>query len=138
MAVCNSLSLSILYDNSVPKFSSNPSQTRAKVLMKLKAIASTPNKLYGRNWGKSCSPTKINAGLSAIEPDLNEDLVDRWRTNDVDPILSPSTSSLFLFRSLCVTLSDFLFLFLGVYRRILSMVYIMGTTRTTKPMKKKE
>ena len=42
MAVCNSLSLLVLYDNSVPKFSSNPSQTRAKLLMKLKAIASTP------------------------------------------------------------------------------------------------
>nr|XP_023884550.1 photosynthetic NDH subunit of subcomplex B 5, chloroplastic [Quercus suber]POF22602.1 photosynthetic ndh subunit of subcomplex b 5, chloroplastic [Quercus suber] len=87
MAVCNSLSLSlsVLYDNSVPKLSSNPSQTRAKVLMKLKAIASTPTKLYGRNSGKSRSPTKINAGLSAIEPDLNEDPVDRWRTNGVDP-----------------------------------------------------
>ena len=136
MAVCNSLSLSVLYDNSVPKFSSNPSQTRAKVLMKLKAIASTPTKLYGRNSGKSCSHTKINAGLSAIEPNPNEDPVDRWRTNGVDPVPSPSTSSLFLFRSVCDSFWFFLF-FWGVYRRILSMGYMMGTTRTTKPMKQK-
>ena len=77
--------------------------------MKLKAIASTPTKLYGRNSGKSCSHTKINAGLSAIKPNPNEDPVDRWRTNGFDPVPSPSTSSLFLFHSLCVTLSDFFF-----------------------------
>jgi len=65
--------------------------------MKLKAIASTPTKLYGRNSGKNCSPTKINARLSVIEPDLNEDPIDCWRTNGVDLVLSPSTSFLFLF-----------------------------------------
>ena len=111
MAVCTSLSLSVIYANSVPKLSSNPSQTRAKILMKLKAIASTPTKLYGRNSGKSRSPTKINAGLSAIEPDLNEDPVDRWRTNGVDPVPSPSTTSLFIFLCVCVCviLSDVFF-----------------------------
>ena len=65
--------------------------------MKLKAIASTPTKLYGRNSGKNCSPTKINARLSVIEPDLNEDPIDCWRTNGVDHVPSPSTSFLFLF-----------------------------------------
>ena len=62
MAVCNSLSLSILYNNSVPKFSSNPSQIRAKVLMKLGHSFHT-RQIVGRKSGKSCSPTKINAGL---------------------------------------------------------------------------
>ena len=111
MAVCTSLSLSVIYANSVPKLSSNPSQTRTKILMKLKAIASTPTKLYGRNSGKSRSPTKINAGLSAIEPDLNEDPVDRWRTNGVDPVPSPSTTSLFIFLCVCVCDSFWCFFF---------------------------
>jgi len=71
--------------------------------MKLKAIAPTPTKLYGRNSGKSRSPTKRNAGLSAIEPDLNEDPVDRWRTNGVDPVPPLSLS---FFVCVCVILSD--------------------------------
>uniref|UniRef100_A0A2N9IWC0 Photosynthetic NDH subunit of subcomplex B 5, chloroplastic n=1 Tax=Fagus sylvatica TaxID=28930 RepID=A0A2N9IWC0_FAGSY len=91
MAVNSSLSLSVLYASSVPKLSSKiPLQSReARVfnLINLKTLAPspTPFKLYG-NSAKTRNPTKLNAaGLYEYEPDLNEDPVDRWATNTIDP-----------------------------------------------------
>jgi hypothetical protein len=34
----------------------------------------------------SWKPTRLKAALNEIEPDLQEDPVDRWRTNGVDPV----------------------------------------------------
>lgn len=34
----------------------------------------------------SWKPTRLKAALTEIEPDLNEDPVDRWRTNGVHPV----------------------------------------------------
>ena len=120
MAVNSSLSLSVLYASSVPKLSSKiPLQSReARVfnLINLKTLAPCPTrfKLYG-NSAKTRNPTKLNAaGLYEYEPDLNEDPVDRWATNTIDPVrfLTFFQPPLFLFVCVCDFFS-FLFWFIG-------------------------
>lgn len=77
MAVCSS-SLSVLSINSVPKTSSSTAcGTRVRVLEQ-RSLVSVPLKFYRNS-------TRLNAGLSEIEPDLNEDPRDRWATNGVSP-----------------------------------------------------
>lgn len=34
----------------------------------------------------SWKPTRLKAKLTEIEPDLQEDPIDRWRTNGVEPV----------------------------------------------------
>ncbi|KAB1218081.1 hypothetical protein CJ030_MR3G014509 [Morella rubra] len=86
MAVCYSF-LSVLSAVSGSKLSSNHLETRIRSggFNPTKSLAPMPSKTYGNPW-KNGRPTKLNrAGLSEIEPDLNEDPVDRWATNSVDP-----------------------------------------------------
>ncbi|XP_062168510.1 photosynthetic NDH subunit of subcomplex B 5, chloroplastic [Alnus glutinosa] len=83
MAVCSSLS--VLSANSAPRVISNPLETRVSFLNLPKTLSPMPSKLCGNQW-KNRRLTKLNrAGLSQIEPDLNEDPVDRWATNSVSP-----------------------------------------------------
>lgn len=105
MAVCSSLS--VVSANSAPRLISNPLETRVSFLNLPKTLSPMPSKLCGNQW-KNRRLTKLNrAGLSQIEPDLNEDPVDRWATNSVSPVRSLSLS-------LCATyyvnicMSDFL------------------------------
>ncbi|XP_031255983.1 photosynthetic NDH subunit of subcomplex B 5, chloroplastic [Pistacia vera] len=81
MAVCSSSSLSVFSVNSVPKTSSKNSDINLKLNK-----ASYNVGLYGKSSGRS-GLTKLNAGgkLNLIEPDLNEDPVDRWATFGVSP-----------------------------------------------------
>lgn len=76
MAVCSSLS--VLQVNSVPRISSEHSESSVRV------------KLFGKKCsGRSrLSTKKLNAGgkLALIEPDLNEDPKDRWATNGIDSV----------------------------------------------------
>ncbi|KAF2313928.1 hypothetical protein GH714_020660 [Hevea brasiliensis] len=72
-------SLSVLVANPVPQFRSDHFETRIGVLNK-KTL-----KFYERLGGRYSS-TRLNAaGLSEIEPDLNEDPIDRWATPGIDP-----------------------------------------------------
>lgn len=80
MAVCSSPS--IFSTNSVPKIRSNSPELRITV--------STQRSLGHGVSGKRTWRRLNAAGLSEIEPDLNEDPVDRWATNSVSPVLSLS------------------------------------------------
>lgn len=77
MAVCSS-SLSVLSLNSAPKITS---QTRF-CFSNRRNSTSLHVYLYGNSSSRS-GFTKLNAGLTEIEPDLNEDPVDRWATYGV-------------------------------------------------------
>ncbi|KAJ7954801.1 NAD(P)H dehydrogenase 18 [Quillaja saponaria] len=75
MAACSSLS--VFSANSVPKFSSNASETRVRVLNQKTLIPVYSNLRKNRL-------TRLNAaGFAEIEPDLNEDPVNRWATNSI-------------------------------------------------------
>lgn len=76
-------SLSVLSLNSVPKVGSNPdpSVNRVRVLI-LRNFGSIPSRFVS-NYGKLSSRRLNAAGLSEIEPDLNEDPKDRWATNGI-------------------------------------------------------
>ncbi|KAI9196236.1 hypothetical protein LWI28_022143 [Acer negundo] len=77
MAVCSSLS--VLSLNSVPK---NSSEIRVRFSSQRNST-SVHVGLYGNSSGRS-GLTKLNAGgLAEIEPDINEDPVDRWATYGV-------------------------------------------------------
>ncbi|KAK1362478.1 photosynthetic NDH subunit of subcomplex B 5, chloroplastic [Heracleum sosnowskyi] len=71
-------SVSVSSLNLVPKFGfkPDPCTSRAKALVQ-RPLSSVK---YGRLGLK-----RLNAGLTDIEPDLNEDPKDRWATNGVDP-----------------------------------------------------
>ncbi|OAY28034.1 photosynthetic NDH subunit of subcomplex B 5, chloroplastic [Manihot esculenta] len=76
MAVTSSLS--VFLANSVPQFRSYQVETRIRVLNQ-KTL-----RFYER-LGSRYSSTRLNAaGLSEIEPDLNEDPIDRWATPGID------------------------------------------------------
>ncbi|KAL5712419.1 hypothetical protein ACHQM5_014596 [Ranunculus cassubicifolius] len=72
MVVCSSLS-SVLSTNSIPKTSIKPNSIRV--------TASSNNVSFNK---RKLSNTRLNAGLTEIEPDLIEDKIDRWRTNGVE------------------------------------------------------
>lgn len=79
------MALSALSTHSVPKiqsFQSEPCQTKLRA-----SFRNSPGLFSVRISPKHSriSSTRLYAaGLSEIEPDLNEDPVDRWRTNGVD------------------------------------------------------
>lgn len=79
-------SLSVLSLNSVPKMGSNPdpSVNRVRVLIQ-RNFGSIPSR-FGSNYGKLSSRRLNAAGLSEIEPDLNEDPKDRWATNGISQV----------------------------------------------------
>ncbi|KAL6007312.1 hypothetical protein ACLOJK_032809 [Asimina triloba] len=62
---------------------------------------------------RSTSTTRLNAGLSAIEPDLPEEKRDRWATNGIDPVVIYSVQC----------------------RKTSCMESMMGTTHTMKAKK---
>ncbi|XP_043691234.1 photosynthetic NDH subunit of subcomplex B 5, chloroplastic [Telopea speciosissima] len=72
---------SVLFTNPVPKIISKPSS---------EVVVRVPSKTL-RSLHLNCrrnhnGSTRLNAaGLSEIEPDLNEDKIDRWRTNGISP-----------------------------------------------------
>ncbi|KAK4258056.1 hypothetical protein QN277_007563 [Acacia crassicarpa] len=71
-------SLSVLSANSIPKFTSsyfNPRSVSVPTPLKLQQVLSI---------GSSPSSTRLNAaGFAEIEPDINEDPLDRWETNSI-------------------------------------------------------
>ncbi|WCJ23911.1 Photosynthetic NDH subunit of subcomplex B 5 chloroplastic [Euphorbia peplus] len=70
---------SVLVASPVPKLSSSHLKTSARIVNK-KSVNGL-NRLGSR----SCSSTRLKAaGFTDIEPDLNEDPIDRWRTPGVD------------------------------------------------------
>ncbi|GLT99490.1 hypothetical protein SLE2022_169270 [Rubroshorea leprosula] len=69
--------LSVISANSVPKIFPNHLGIRIGVLGR-REISSVH-----LNHGGRSRLRRLNAGLSEIEPDLNEDPVDRWETNSV-------------------------------------------------------
>ncbi|KDP40267.1 hypothetical protein JCGZ_02265 [Jatropha curcas] len=74
-----SSSISVLLANPVPRICSCKIETGIRVLNH-KTL-----KFYER-LGSRFNSTRLNAaGLSEIEPDLNEDPVDRWATPSIDP-----------------------------------------------------
>jgi len=73
-----SSSLSILLANPVPKISSNQIDTARTRVLSQRTL-----NLY-KNLGTRHRLTRLAAGLTRIEPDLNEDPVDRWATPGVD------------------------------------------------------
>ncbi|KAK9287989.1 hypothetical protein L1049_016434 [Liquidambar formosana] len=80
-----SSSLSVLSTNSVPRIISEykPCETRVRVSLE-RTLGSIPLKFYGNSISRSSTRLKA-AGLSEIEPDLNEDPRDRWATNGISP-----------------------------------------------------
>ena len=79
-----SSSPSVLSTTSLPRISpsSQPleARVRARVSIQITPASTRQLKLFRNSW-------RLNAaGLSEIEPDLNEDPVDRWGTNGISPV----------------------------------------------------
>ncbi|KAG9152769.1 hypothetical protein Leryth_023565 [Lithospermum erythrorhizon] len=80
----------VLSTHSIPKISCNKSETCQFTSHTILSTTSQksiiiPLKTCMKNARRSSSTRLYAAGLSEIEPDLNEDPVDRWRTNGVEP-----------------------------------------------------
>ncbi|KAL5542097.1 hypothetical protein UlMin_009807 [Ulmus minor] len=81
MAVCSS-SLPLLSTNPIPKISSKSSESRVRVSNQIKLGFSQSG--LCRELGERTSSTRLKAaGLSEIEPDLNEDPGEPWATNSI-------------------------------------------------------
>lgn len=105
MAVCSS-SLPVFSAVSTPKLSSDSFVRTGIRVSNLNTLVTMPSSFY-RNPGKNRRSTKLNrAGLSEIEPDLNEDPVDRWGINSVDPVWSFTFSR----HSFSVSVCEWLFM----------------------------
>ncbi|KAK9146519.1 hypothetical protein Sjap_006422 [Stephania japonica] len=76
---------SAIATNSIPKPLSNPRQSRVRVSPKSSTSLAFLQSKSSFNTRISLGFTRLNAGLSEIEPDLVEDKRDRWATNGVDP-----------------------------------------------------
>lgn len=84
--MADSLTLSLLSNVPVPNpVLSTKSQLKCSVLFRQNPC-SISSKI-----GMKCvgyrSSTRLYAGLTDIEPDINEDPVDRWRTNGIDIVI---------------------------------------------------
>ncbi|OVA05348.1 hypothetical protein BVC80_441g101 [Macleaya cordata] len=78
MAVCSTPS--VLSTNSIPKIISRSYQAKVKASSKI-----TPGLLRLKKLSRNpSSSTRLNAGLTDIEPDLVEDKRDPWATNGID------------------------------------------------------
>ncbi|KAL3626356.1 Photosynthetic NDH subunit of subcomplex B 5, chloroplastic [Castilleja foliolosa] len=80
------LTVSAFATNSIPTINSQDKSELYKIkkrdlLYKKNTYSFIPR--IGPNLGKNSS-TKLFAGLSEVEPDLNEDPKDRWATNGID------------------------------------------------------
>ncbi|KAI3469677.1 hypothetical protein Pfo_026340 [Paulownia fortunei] len=83
--MAGSLTVSVFATNSIPKILSQEKsefyQTKKRDLTKR-----SPHSFFlriGVDYGRNSS-TRLFAGLSEVEPDLNEDPKDRWATNGID------------------------------------------------------
>ncbi|RZC81367.1 hypothetical protein C5167_043961 [Papaver somniferum] len=75
---------SVLSFSSVPKIISKGSETRViKIASNPKPVASL-GFLHHKSSRNPSSSIRLNAGLTDIEPDLNEDKRDPWSTNGID------------------------------------------------------
>ncbi|KGN56922.1 photosynthetic NDH subunit of subcomplex B 5, chloroplastic [Cucumis sativus] len=87
MALCSSLP--VLSFNPIPKIIFKSSEIISATPFSIRKISGTngisSSKLLGKLTRRSLSLRLNAAGLSEIEPDLNEDPVDRWETNSVSP-----------------------------------------------------
>ncbi|KAJ4846244.1 hypothetical protein Tsubulata_012563, partial [Turnera subulata] len=83
MAVCSSLSF--LANPPVPKISSSKLDAGSKVLNQIKTLKLYKGFCSSNDSGGRYSSTRLNAKFQYIEPDLNEDPVDYYRTPGVDP-----------------------------------------------------
>lgn len=72
---------SLVSVNLAPKISLNHPGIRFGALNR--RDISSVNLNLRRNFGRRSRLKRLNAGLTEIEPDLNEDPVDRWETNSV-------------------------------------------------------
>ncbi|XP_015087274.1 photosynthetic NDH subunit of subcomplex B 5, chloroplastic [Solanum pennellii] len=75
----NSLTLSLLSTIPVPN---SVLSTKRSVLFRGNPCSISSK--IGTKCGGFRSSTRLYAGLTEIEPDINEDPVDRWRTNGID------------------------------------------------------
>lgn len=84
------MAVSVLTASSVPKLCSNPKSfvIRSEILnpRNQKQASFKPYKEISRSRSQRNDSTRLNMGLSEIEPDLNEDPKDRWATNSVHPV----------------------------------------------------
>lgn len=128
-------SASVLSVNSVPKLSSYLAETRVRVWDQSNKWP-VHLRLTGISSGR-CRLQRVYAGLSEIEPDLNEDPVDRWEINSISSVRI----------SLCNT---FMYLFIYLFwwtllmvidiaggRRILNMGSMMAIIHSMKERRKK-
>lgn len=74
MALCSSLS-------HVPPIITSPPKLTSKF-----SSSSTPHNLHGI-FTKSKNKFLLNAGFNLVEPDLNEDPRDQFRTNGIEPVI---------------------------------------------------
>ncbi|KAF9618663.1 hypothetical protein IFM89_002358 [Coptis chinensis] len=73
---------SLLSTSTIPKIISKHNETRIKFPSNKCPNNHPLHFISSRNF----SSTRLNsAGLSEVEPDLNEDKIDRWRTGGIDP-----------------------------------------------------
>lgn len=87
MVGASAMTLSLLSTLSVPKTQSLKSELcHTKLKASFRSIPGRISLSISPKQGKISSTRLYAAGLSEIEPDLNEDPVDRWRTNGVDPV----------------------------------------------------
>uniref|UniRef100_A0A0F7GYV3 NAD(P)H dehydrogenase 18 n=1 Tax=Pelargonium exstipulatum TaxID=59873 RepID=A0A0F7GYV3_9ROSI len=76
MAVCSSSSPSVISVNAAPSIAN---KIRVSNQKKTCSFGLQVHKISARN------STKLKAGLAEIEPDLNEDPIDRWAINSISP-----------------------------------------------------
>lgn len=72
--------VSLLQANSIPKFS----REKSELTQKRDFVNGNSNSILLK-FGMM-STTRLRAGLSQVEPDLNEDPKDRWATNGIDEV----------------------------------------------------
>ncbi|XP_023729356.1 photosynthetic NDH subunit of subcomplex B 5, chloroplastic [Lactuca sativa] len=88
MAGVSAKPLSALSISSIPKIAANSEQSPNRIRVSSNAICSTSFGLRYRSINNRCNGrNRINrlnaAGLTDIEPDLNEDPVDRWENSGI-------------------------------------------------------
>ncbi|XP_059632426.1 photosynthetic NDH subunit of subcomplex B 5, chloroplastic [Cornus florida] len=82
--MAGSATLSVISTSSVPKITCNKSDSCGnKVRVSIQRNPDSITFRFTRNYSRRRSPTRLNAGLTEIEPDLNEDPKDRWATYGV-------------------------------------------------------
>lgn len=129
MALCSSLS-------HVP-----PIITPSKLTSK-SFSSPTPLNFHGIFTKTNNNSTKflLNAGFNLIEPDLNEDPVDQFRTNGIPPVffhIYTTSFCLITFYTIVLFLWWYLFSLCAFYRKNLSMEYLMVIILFMKVKKRK-